>query len=85
MKIREYDQAGVPLEDVPADSIFIVNSGGIERVLDGEIIETLGRKSVFGEEQVLLGRPTEFEFRTAGPCRIYEVPVDALVGIPIVM
>lgn len=85
MKMREYDQAGILLEDVPADSIFIVNSGEIERVFDGEVIETLGRKSVFGEEQVLLGRPTEFEFRTAGPCRIYEVPGDALVGIPIVM
>ena len=65
-------------------SIFIVNSG-TERVFDGEIIETLGRQSVFGVKQVLLGRPTEFEFRTAGPCRIYEVPGAALVGIPIVM
>ena len=36
-------------------------------------------------KQVLFGRPTEFEFRTAGPYRIYEVPGAALVGIPIVM
>lgn len=85
MKMREYHQAGIPLEDVPADSNFIVDSGEIERVFDREVIETLGRKSVFGEKQVLLGRPTEFEFRTAGLCRIYEVPGTALVGIPIVM
>jgi len=85
MKMREYDRAGETLEDLPADSIFIVNSGEIERTFEGEVIETLGRKSIFGEEQVLLGRPQEFSFRTTGPCRIYEVPGEALIGIPIVM
>lgn len=85
MKMREYYQAGVPLGDVPAGSIFTVNFGEIERVFDDEVILTLGRKSVFGEKQVPLGRPTESELRTAGLCHIYEVPGAALVGIPIVM
>ena len=70
---------------MPPDAIFIVHTGEIDRNIGDETVETLGPRSVFGEEQILHGKPQEFDYVTAGPCRIYEVRGEDIVGIPIVM
>ena len=85
MKIREYDQAGVPLKDAPADSTFIGIPVGSNTSSTARLSKHSAESRYSAWKQVLFGRPTEVEFRTAGPYRIYEVPGDALVGIPIVM
>jgi hemerythrin len=85
MRVREYDKAGIAIGDLPPDAIFIVHSGEIDRNIGDETVETLGPRSVFGEEQILHGKPQEFDYVTAGPCRIYEVRGEDIVGIPIVM
>ena len=85
MTLRKVEKGGIVLNDLPSDSIFILNSGEIERIIDGEIIETLSPRTIFGEEQILHGKPQECELRTTGPCEIYEVPGSEIVSIPIVM
>ena len=85
MVLQEYDNGGVVIENLPSTSIFIVDSGKIERIGGGKVVNTLGPRSFFGEEQILFGKAQEFDYRTAEPCRIYEVPGNEITGIPIVM
>lgn len=85
MTVHEYDRPGIIIDNLAAEAIFIVNTGEIERCLENEVVETLGPRSIFGEEQILLGKPQEFNYRTTGPCRIFEVPGNEIIGIPIVM
>jgi len=85
MRLRKIEKPGVVLKGLPSDSIFLLNSGEIERIIDGEVVETLSPRTIFGEEQILHGGPQECELRTTGPCEIYEVPGSEIVDIPIVM
>ena len=47
--------------------------------------EALEQTWLFGEEQILHGKPQECELQTTGPCEVYEVPRSKIVSIPIVM
>lgn len=84
MVLHEFD-AGVTLDDLPANAIFIIESGTVERAQGGEVFDVMGPRSFFAEEQVLFGTPGEFGYRTAEPSRIYEVPGSVISDIPIVM
>lgn len=85
MSLHDYNKANVSLDALSSEAIFIINSGEVERIVDGEVVETLGPRMIFGEEQILHGKAQECEFRTTGPCQIYEVPGEEIVSIPIVM
>ena len=80
MTLRKVEKGGIVLNDLPSGSIFILNSGQIERIIDDEIIETLSPRTIFGEEQILHGKPQECELQTTGPCEIYEVPEAKLLA-----
>ena len=85
MKSHDFDRPDTMLDTLSPDSIYIVNTGEVERIVDGEVVETMGPKTVFGEEHILHGKPLQNTFRTTKPCQIYEVPSEEIVGIPIVM
>ena len=85
MVLHEHDSDGVVIEDLPSTSIFIIDSGKIERIVGGKVVATLGPRSFFGEEQILPGKAQKFDYRVAEACRIYEVPGNEITGIPIVM
>ncbi len=76
---------GETLDGLPADAIFVIESGKIERARDGEVIDVMGPRQFFAEEQVLFGTTGEFSYRTMEPCRIYEVPGTVINDVPIVM
>jgi len=84
MVLHEYD-ADVAIDDIPAGAIFIIESGKVEQSRDGVVIGDLGPRGFFAEEQVLFDRTGEFSYRTAEPCRIYEVPGSIINDVPIVM
>ncbi len=84
MVLHEYD-AGVGLNDLPADAIFIVESGTVEQVRGDMVTDTVGPRNFFAEEQVLFGMTGEFGYRTVEPCQIYEVPGSVITDVPIVM
>ena len=85
MVLREYDDEGIVLEDLPPTSVYIINSGEIKRMRNGEVIETLRSGSFFGEERILFDKSQAFDYQTAAPCRIFEIPEDRISGIPVVM
>ncbi len=84
MVLHEYE-TGVALDDLPANAVFIVESGKVEGIRGGEVIDVIGPRNFFAEEQVLFGATGEFSYRTEGPCRIYEVPGWVIGDVPIVM
>ena len=84
MLLQEFG-AGTVLNDLPADAIFIVESGKVEQVQGGEVSDVIGPRSFFAEEQVLFGTTQEISYRTVEPCRVYEIPGSVINDIPIVM
>lgn len=84
MVLHEYD-TGVVLDDLPANAVFIVESGNVARLRDGQVFDLVVPRNFFSEEQVLFGRIGEFSYRAEEPCRIYEVPGGAISDVPIVM
>ena len=49
MTLRKVKKGAIVLNDLPSESIFILNSGQIERIIDDETIETLSPRTIFGE------------------------------------
>ena len=49
MTLRKVKKGAIVLNDLPSKSIFILNLGQIERIIDDEIIETLSPRMIFGE------------------------------------
>ena len=84
MVLHEFD-AGENLENLPPNAMFVVDSGKVEQFRDDESIGTVCERNFFGEEQVLFGIPGVFGYKTLEPCRIYEIPGDRIVDVPIVM
>lgn len=84
MVLHEFDN-GVALDDLPTNSIFVIESGTVERVRGGEVMDVMGARNFFAEEQVLFGMTGESSYRTTEPCSIYEVPGSVINDVPIVM
>jgi hemerythrin len=84
MVLRELD-AGISLSDLSADAAYLVESGKVGKVQDGEVACIIGPRNFFAEEQVLFGMVEKPRYRTVEPCRIYEVPGSVIKDIPIVM
>ncbi len=84
MVMHEFD-AGATLDNLPSGAMFIVDKGVVEQTRDGEVIGNVKVRNFFGEEQVLFGIPGVFSYRTLEPCRIYEIPGDKIINVPIVM
>jgi len=84
MVLHTYD-AGATLDDLPNDTMFIVDSGSVEQRRGDQLISTIGPRNFFAEEQVLFGITGEFSYQMLEPCRIYEVPGRVINDVPIVM
>lgn len=85
MVLHEHEGDSRVMRGLSPESIFIVKSGLIERIRGGEVVDTLGPRSFFGEEQILFGQTGEFGYRAKESCVLYEVPGARLTEIPIVM
>ena len=74
------------MPDLNPDALFLVQSGRLERIFteDGKTQE-LGPGSFFGGEAALFKDPVVFAYRTLEPAGIYEVPIDTLRDVPIVL
>ena len=86
MTLRHFYHAGDEMPDLNPDALFLVQSGRLERIFteDGKTQE-LGPGSFFGGEAALFKDPVVFAYRTLEPAGIYEVPIDTLRDVPIVL
>ena len=84
MVLRELD-AGIELYDLSTDAAYIVESGKVGKVQDGEVAGIIGPRNFFAEEQILFGMAGKPRYRTVEPCRIYEVPGSVIKDVPIIM
>ena len=75
---------GSELENLPADSLFILEEGVIEQVRDGKVSDVIEARGFFGEEQVLFGMNGKFHYRVAASARFFEIPGSVVSGVPIV-
>ena len=48
MTLRKVKKGAIILNGLPSESIFILNSGQIERIIDDATIETLSPRTIFG-------------------------------------
>jgi hemerythrin len=85
MSPREFADQGELDKAVKEPSIFIVQQGEFERVAGGEAVETVGGGDFFGCSEILFGAASEYEFNLIKPSSMYEIPVDLLRDIPVVM
>jgi hemerythrin len=81
---HEFD-AGMAIDALPTGCIFIVESGKIEQSRGSQVIDTIGPRSFFAEEQVLFEVAGEFSYQALEKCRIYQVPGEIINKVPIVM
>jgi len=84
MKAHEFD-AGVELDKLPKDAIYLVESGCINQVLKNGGNSAIRPRSFFAEEQVLFGMSGDRCYRTAETSRFYEIPGAVIKDVPIVM
>ncbi|MGO9975006.1 MAG: putative nucleotidyltransferase substrate binding domain-containing protein [Solirubrobacteraceae bacterium] len=76
---REFD-AGVSVlveDGAPANAIWIVLSGSMELVHDGEVIQVLGPGETFGHPSLLTGMAPAFTVRARERCGCAQLAVDA--------
>jgi hemerythrin len=85
MRVHDFQGSGIALDGLSSDSIFIIHSGSIERIANNKVVDKLAPRSVFGGERIISKKGQIFDYVTAGPCRIYEVPSAEIIDIPIVM
>ena len=84
MIVHEFDK-GIVLDDILADSVYLVVSGQVElrrKRMENINVET---RSFFGEEHVLFGRRSDRRYRTLKACSLYQIPGSAIKKVPIVM
>ena len=83
--VRHEFDAGVTLDNLPLNAMFVVDKGVVEQSRNGKVIGKVNMRNFFGEEQVLFGIPGVFSYKTLEPCRIYEIPAEKISDVPIVM
>lgn len=69
-------------EDMSA--INLIKNGRVERTIGEDVLETLGARSVFGEEVSVFDTPSLFRFRIVEPTEVFRIPGEILRDIPIV-
>ncbi|MBF0452155.1 MAG: bacteriohemerythrin [Candidatus Magnetomorum sp.] len=72
----------IPLET--NNEIFVLKTGVIERILDGQVYETLSIGNFVGEERVLLGTSSLFKTRVKKDAVLFKITGEVLRNIPIV-
>ncbi|MDM8518342.1 cyclic nucleotide-binding domain-containing protein, partial [Desulfobacterales bacterium HSG16] len=65
-------------------AIYIVKSGILERYIGDRVFETLEPGYFFGEECVLFDTTSLFRVRAASPSKVYRIPGNVLLDIPVV-
>ena len=61
----------------PAGEMFVVESGEVNIVKDGKIVETIPTDGFFGEMSMLTGERRAATVVAAQPCRLMELKSDA--------
>ncbi|MBT3558099.1 MAG: cyclic nucleotide-binding domain-containing protein [Rhodospirillales bacterium] len=72
----------VPLTD--EDHIYVVAKGRLNRMLEGEIYETLELGDFYGEEASFIQVPTSFHMHAEEDVEVYAISVEGLKDIPVV-
>jgi len=84
MVLSNYYQGGEPLT-LDRDSLFLVKSGTLTRVTDGEARESLHPGDFFGEEGAFALTSQEYTVVVGEPASLYAIPITLLQAIPVVM
>jgi len=84
MDICEFKNGNTLIDNLTDGSIYVVNTGKVERLVDGEVAETMKTGDFFGEEQILYGQDAACEYRASGNASAFQIPGDVLADIPIV-
>jgi len=83
MRFKDYAAGQV----LPRDTklfICLIKRGKLERYIGENVLETLDEGDFFGEETVLFGTSSLFQFRAVEPTVIYEIDADMVRDIPVV-
>ena len=83
MQFKDY-AAGQVLPRDTKPLICLTKRGKLERYIGENILETLVEGDFFGEETVLFGTSSLFQFRAVEPTVIYEIDADMVRDIPVV-
>ena len=65
--------------------LLVIRNGKVVRYIDEDIFETLSSYEFFMEDQILIGTPSLFQYRTVESTDVYKIPGDELLDIPIVL
>lgn len=85
MELVNYYRSGVAVEQIDGSALYLVQSGTIQRFVDGETRELLQAGEFFGEESAFFGATRGYQMVVAEPASIYQVPADLLREIPVVL
>jgi hemerythrin len=80
-----YRGANEQVKASQARSIFIVAGGTCQRLVNGQVEQTLIIGDFFGEETILFDKDLTDEYRSGEGAKLFEVPAEAISNIPAVM
>ncbi len=75
--------AGEILADLPGENIYLVSSGTLNLMFDGELIEEVKSGGFFGEESVVQGQEKTVTLEAMENTEIYALPAEIIGNIPI--
>jgi CBS domain-containing protein len=62
----------------PVEYLWVVRTGSVEIIHDGQVLDLLGPGELFGHASMLSGLPTGFEARAAEDTLCYRIPADVI-------
>jgi CBS domain-containing protein len=62
----------------PVEHLWVVRSGSVEIIHDGQVLDLLGPGELFGHASMISGLPTGFEARAAEDTVCYRIPADVM-------
>ena len=65
-------------------ALNIIKSGRLERIVGGDVFDSLGERDFFGEEAAVFHRTTAYDIRALEPTVFYRIPSEFLLDIPVV-
>jgi hemerythrin len=77
-------KAGEVIASEEMDVLSMIRKGRIERSAGGEVLEILGRRMHFGEEEALFKVPSQFRLKALEDTDVVQISGDLLADVPIV-
>jgi hemerythrin len=83
LKTMHYKAGDKVLEDNDKDCLCLVASGVVQRI-KGDSFNTINEGNFFAEEQLILNKPTNYEYIAQSDVTIHKIPNVTIKNIPII-